>query len=167
MQLKFTQKNLGYFCTRITALALIFCASAQLSFAQENQAKANKLSAVQKAQQRSQALNSGRNLGTATNDAGILSKASTEINNPAATCTTWTFSVVAGDPPMATRPFRDGVVKTCAAPGGPCQAGLGGTFHYQIFQWVNPVAQCVTVTYNATNANFSFVTVFNAPSKFG
>jgi subtilisin-like proprotein convertase family protein len=167
MQTNFTQKNFGYFCTRVIALALIFSASTQFSFAQENPAKANKLTAVQKAQQRSKALQTLKANPTANNDAGIITKAAAEINSPAATCTSWTFSVVAGDPPMATRPFRDGVVKTCAAPGGPCQAGIGGAFHYQIFQWVNPVAQCVTVTYNATNANFSFVTVYNAPPNLG
>jgi uncharacterized repeat protein (TIGR01451 family) len=100
---------------------------------------------------------------TADNDAGILTTYFTQIDSPEAICNTFTYSVVAGDPTMSTRPFRDGVVKTCAAPGGPCQAGVAGTFHYQIFQFTSPVAQCATVTYNATNANFSFLTVFNAP----
>ncbi|MBK8610855.1 MAG: hypothetical protein IPL84_13185 [Chitinophagaceae bacterium] len=52
--------------------------------------------------------------------------------------------------------------KTCAAPL-TCTPGLAGTFNYQIFQWTNPVAQCVTVTYSATTASFGFVTVHNAP----
>ena len=44
-----------------------------------------------------------------------------------------------------------------------CTAGLAGTFNYQIFQWVNPANQCVTVNYTGTNASFGFVTVHNAP----
>ncbi|HMK26709.1 MAG TPA: GEVED domain-containing protein [Chitinophagaceae bacterium] len=166
MQQNFTQKNLGHFCTRIIALALILSASTQFSFAQENPAKANKMTAVQKAQQRSKALQTLKANPTSNNDAGVITKAATEINNPAATCTTFTYSVVAGDPPSSVRSFRDGIVKTCAAPG-TCGAPFAGSFHYQIFQWVNPVAQCVTVTFNATNANFSFVSVYNAPVNFG
>jgi subtilisin-like proprotein convertase family protein len=165
MQPKFTQKNFGFFCTRIIALALIFSASAQFSLAQKNPAKANTLSAVERSQQRLKALQSGQNLKagpTANNDAGILTKASKEINNPQAICTSWTVSITAADPTTGLRAFRDGVVKTCAAPG-TCTAGLAGTFNYQIFQWTNPVAQCVTITYTATNANFGFYTVHNAP----
>ena len=93
MQSKFTQKNFGYFCTRIIALAFIFSASTQISLAQKNPAKANKLTAVEKAEQRIKSLQWGQGLignPTANNDAGILSKASTEINSPQAICTTWT-----------------------------------------------------------------------------
>ena len=164
MQPKFTQKNLGYCCTRIIALALLFSASTQFSLAQQNPAKANKLSPVEKSQQRFKALQSGQSLNTSTktNDAGIISKVSTEINSPQAICTSWTVSITSGDPTTGLRAFRDGVVKTCAAPG-TCSPGIGGSFNYQIFQWTNPVAQCVTITYTATNANFGFYTVHNAP----
>ncbi len=165
MQPKFTQKNFGYFCTRIIALALIFSATTQISFSQQLPAKANRLIPVEKSQQRIKDLQAGKNLNakaSVTNDAGILSKASTEINSPAAICTTWNVSITSGDPTTGLRSFRDGIPKTCAAPG-TCTAGIAGSFNYQILQWVNPVAQCVTVTYSATNASFGFVTVFNAP----
>jgi N-acetylneuraminic acid mutarotase len=101
------------------------------------------------------------------NDAGVVRKVSSpRTNNPQAVCTTWTYSITGADPTTTQRSFRDGVPKTCAAPG-TCTAGINGTFNYQIFQWVNPVAQCVTVTYNATNASFSFVSVHNAPPVLG
>jgi hypothetical protein len=164
MQPKFTPKKLGFICTKIIAVALIFAASTQISFAQKEQSKfpqqkpgsENTLSLFQR-----QVVEQARG-GMKDNDAGILTKAATQINNPAATCTTFTFSIVAGDPGTSLRAFRDGVPKTCAAPG-TCTAGIAGSFHYQIFQWVSCATQCVTVTYNATNANFSFVTVHNAP----
>ncbi len=77
-------------------------------------------------------------------------------------CITFTASITSADPTIPLRPFRDGEVKTCSAPGS-CQDGLAGTFNYQIFEWTNSVAQCVTVTYTATNASFAFVTVYDAP----
>ena len=169
MQPKFTQKKLGSFCTKIIAIALIFSAATQVSFAQKTLPDVSQkpgyestlnLFQKQKLQQ--------ERAGIKDNDAGLPTRVSKQLaENPQAVCTTFTYSVVSGDPTMTTRPFRDGVVKTCAVPGGPCQTGIGGTFRYQIFQWLCPVAQCVTVTYNATNANFSFVTVFNNPPVLG
>ena len=131
MQPKFTPKNLGSFCTKIIALALIFSASTQISFAQKTAAKStqqqpgyeNTLTFFekQKAQQ--------AKAGIKDNDAGILSKASTEINSPEALCTTWNVSITGGDPTTTQRSFRDGVPKTCAAPG-TCTAGIAGSFNY-------------------------------------
>ncbi len=167
MQSKFTQKKSGYLCTRIIALALIFSASIQLSFAQENLTKANKLSPVEKSQQRIKNLAGIKANPKSDNDAGLPNRAITQLsNNPEAICTSWTVSITGADPTTTMRGFRDGVPKTCAAPG-TCTAGIGGSFNYQIFQWTNPVAQCVTVTYTATNANFGFVTVHNAPPTLG
>jgi subtilisin-like proprotein convertase family protein len=163
MQSKFTQKNLGYLCTKIIALALIFSASTQLSFAQQNPVKANKLSPVEKSQQRIKTLSDLKANPKSDNDAGLPNRAVKQLaDNPQAICTSWTVSITGADPTTGLRAFRDGIVKTCAAPG-TCTAGLAGTFNYQIFQWTNPVAQCVTVTYTATNANFGFYTVHNAP----
>ncbi|HMK26076.1 MAG TPA: hypothetical protein VK483_08610, partial [Chitinophagaceae bacterium] len=167
MQPNFTQKKLEFVCTRIIAIALILSASTQISFAQQQTTKfpqqrpgfENTLNLFekQKAQQ--------AKAGIKDNDAGVLTKAATEINNPAATCTTFTYSIVAGDPGSAVRSFRDGIVKTCAAPG-TCGAPFAGSFHYQIFQWVSCATQCVTVTFNATNANFSFPSVYSAAPNF-
>ena len=164
MQPKFTQLRFGNFCLRIIAIALIFSSFSQFSFAQQKSTKANWLSPEQKVQQRKNLLHTGKTI--ADNDAGIKSKVSTEINNPQATCTTWNVSITSGDPTTTQRSFRDGVPKTCAAPGS-CTSGIGGSFNYQIFQWTNPVAQCVTVTYSATNSSFSFVSVHNAPPTLG
>ncbi len=166
MQPKFTQQSLRNFFAKIIAVALIFSASTQISFAQKNLPK----SAQQKPGYENILNNAERQqflqakMGNPTNDAGIIMKASNEIHNPQAVCTTWTVSIVSGDPvlPGNLRPFRDGVVKTCAAPGTCTTPSSTGTFHYQIFQWTCPVAQCVTVTYTATNANFTFVTVYSA-----
>jgi len=167
MQPKFTPKNLGFFSTKIIAIALIFLASTQFSFAQKNLPNASQkpgyentltLFERQKAQQ--------AKAGIKDNDAGIITKVATQINSPQAVCTTWTFSIVAGDPPLTARPNRDAVVKTCAAPATCTNAPIGGSYHYQIFQWVSCATQCVTITYNATNANFSFVTVYNASPNF-
>ena len=165
MQPKSTLRNSGFFCLKITAIALIFLASAQISFAQQNQGKysqqkpgfENTLSNFEK-----QKLQETKGGILKDNDAGILTKVSQEINSPQALCTSWTISITGADPTTSLRGFRDGVPKTCAAPG-TCTAGLAGSFNYQILQWLCPVAQCVTVTYNATNASFSFLTVHNAP----
>lgn len=165
MQPKFTLKKSGLFCAKIIAVAMIFVASTQFSFAQnapskfpqQNPGYENTLSNFEK-----QKLQQAKANNLADNDAGIITKASEEINSPQATCTTWNVSITSGDPTTGLRGFRDGVPKTCAAPL-TCTAGLAGTFNYQIFQWLCPVAQCVTITYTATNASFGFVTVHNAP----
>ncbi|MGH2553272.1 MAG: Kelch repeat-containing protein, partial [Chitinophagaceae bacterium] len=164
MQPKSTPSNSIGIAIKIFAIALIFMVTTQISFAQQTEKFSsqkpgyeNTLSIFEK--QKALQANGGI---VKDNDAGIISKASEEINSPQAICTTWNFSITAGDPPTSLRAFRDGVPKTCAVPG-TCQAGIAGAFNYQIFQWVNPIAQCVTVTYNATNASFSFVTVHNAP----
>ena len=167
MQSKFTQKNLEYLCTRVLVLTLIFSAFTQLSFAQQNPAKVNKISPDQKSQQRIKTLSELKANPKSDNDAGLPNRVVTQVReNPQAICTTWNVSITGADPTTSQRGFRDGVPKTCAAPG-TCTAGLAGTFNYQIFQWTNPVAQCVTVTYTATNASFGFVTVHNAPPTLG
>ena len=169
MQPKFTLRNSRLLGIKIIAIALIFLASTPISFAQQNPGKfsqqkpgyENTLSFFER--QKGQQTNAGIEKN---NDAGIVTQASQQLSSPEATCTTWTYSITTSDPTTTQRSFRDGVPKTCAAPG-TCTAGIGGSFNYQIFQWVCPVTQCVTVTYNATNASFSFVSVHNAPPTLG
>ncbi len=170
MQPNFTKRSFGYFCSRIIAVALIFTATTQFSFSQQKRSNSpqekpgyeNTLNFFQK-QQLQQA-----KAGIKDNDAGLPNSrvVAPPRNSPEAICTTWTVSITGADPTTTQRGFRDGVPKTCAAPG-TCTAGLNGSFNYQIFQWLCPVAQCVTVTYTATNASFGFVTVHNAPPTLG
>ena len=182
MQPKFTQKSLGL-CMRIFVVVFILLGSMG-SYAQVKQnvvsvKKDRTIAPSVMSVGQSQSLNGkqvqfvqqGQTSNSATlsdNDAGKITHQPTFIspNSPQTTCTTFTFSVSGTDPTMSARPFRDGVTKTCASPG-TCTAGLAGTFHYQIYQWVCCATQCVTITYNATNANFSFVTVYNAPPVLG
>jgi subtilisin-like proprotein convertase family protein len=167
MQQNFTQKKFKDFFVKTITLILFFSAITQISFAQQFPANVNKLTSAEKAKQRVQTLQSGLKGNAAlSNDAGIISKVSEEINSPQAICTTWNVSITSADPTTTQRAFRDGVPKTCAAPG-TCTPGLGGSFNYQILQWTNPVAQCVTVTYTATNSSFGFVSVHNAPPTLG
>jgi subtilisin-like proprotein convertase family protein len=169
MQPKSTLRNSWFLCAKIIAIALIFVASTQTSFAQEKPGKfpqqnpgfENTLSNFEKQKLQQEKVN-----GIAVNDAGIISKVSEEVNRTEAICTTWNVNITGADPTTTQRAFRDGVPKTCAAPG-TCTAGLGGSFNYQIFQWLNPVAQCVTVNYTGTNASFNFVSVHNAPPTLG
>jgi subtilisin-like proprotein convertase family protein/N-acetylneuraminic acid mutarotase len=181
MQPKFTLQSVRTLCFRIIATALIFSASANFSFAQQKPTKVveqkpgfeNTLNNFerQKLQQAPNDLSPGVNLkgnSSAPNDAGVAVKqAPVSVNRTEAVCTTFTYSITSSDPPVASRAFRDGVNKTCASPGGPCQTGLTGSFNYKIFQWLCPVTQCVTITYNATNASFSFFTIHNAPPTIG
>jgi hypothetical protein len=113
MQPKFTQKNLGYFCTRIIALALIFSASTQFSFAQQNPARENTLTLDQyqklkgkQSPKQEQQVNTGptkaslintRDLekvkvGNINKDAGIHFMDSHELESPQACA--WTASTV-------------------------------------------------------------------------
>ena len=99
----------------------------------------------------------------ADNDAGVINKAPVQIKDETQlVCASFVGQVTAADPSTSLRSFRDGTVKTCAAPGA-CAGSIAGTFQYKILTWTNPVAaaQCVTVTYSTPTANFSFVTAFN------
>jgi hypothetical protein len=174
MQLKFTQQNLGYFCTRIIAIALIFTASTQFSFAQKNPAKPtqqkpgyeNTLSFFEKQKvlqeknalaqaQQAQASKTANKL--ADNDAGLPNRVVTELaQNPEGICTTFTGTLAAGDPTLpGPRMFRDGIPSTCAAPK-PCPATSGAAGNwYDTYTFVNPTAsaQCVTIDFTNTSAN--------------
>jgi len=161
MQSKFTKNHVSGLCARIFVFALVFALLGLSADAQLNKQNPGDLE-----KKKNQVKTNSRQQAVSDNDAGIVSQASRYVNGPEAICTTWTISITGSDPTTSQRSFRDGVPKTCAAPG-TCTNGINGTFNYKIFQWVNPVNQCVTVTYSATNASFSFVSVHNAPPTLG
>ncbi|MBK9568892.1 MAG: hypothetical protein IPO53_02485 [Chitinophagaceae bacterium] len=169
MQPKFTQLRLGSFCTKIIAIALIFSASTQISFAQKNQAKQpnqvneNILSLFEKQKlDRSikalpQAKNAKASNKQTDNDAGLPNRAISYLaNNPQGICTTFTGTLAAGDATLpGPRMFRDGVPSTCAAPK-PCPATSGAAGNwYDTYTFINPsaAAQCVTIDFTNTSAN--------------
>jgi subtilisin-like proprotein convertase family protein len=143
MQPKFTRRNLGYFCAKMIAFALVLVASSQLSLAQERRATV-----------------------VSDNDAGLPNQpiVINDPNNPQAVCTTFTGSITGADPTYAQRFFRDGVASTCAA-AKACPGGFAQSSNYQLRQWVNPMpsVQCVTITFaNTGGGTFSsFVTAYN------
>jgi subtilisin-like proprotein convertase family protein len=64
MQSKFTQLKFGNICTKIIALALIFSASTQFSFAQQKPSKLKQPSMVEKVQQRLKSIELSKNPGS-------------------------------------------------------------------------------------------------------
>ncbi len=164
MQPKFTQKSLGFLCLKNLAIALIFIASSQLSFAQP--VKEKQATAVGKAALRLKAIerNSSGAGVNADNDAGLPNRVSLSMNRTEAICTTFTGSLGPGDPTLAgNRFFRDGVASTCAAPKAACPglSAPSGCF-YDMYTWTNPIgsAQCVTITF--TNNTTGFVNFISA-----
>jgi subtilisin-like proprotein convertase family protein len=162
MQTKSTNKLCGNYLWKFFSITIIFSLFTAISFCQSS--SSNRKSYIDrqtelKKQDHSRLVR----LQSSDNDAGLPNRIIAPItNSPQAVCTTFTASIVSTDPTTTLRSNRGGTPRTCAAPG-TCIAGVAGTFNYKIFQWTNPVAQCVTVTYAATNANFSFVSVYNAP----
>ncbi|HUR65141.1 MAG TPA: hypothetical protein VMZ03_02220, partial [Chitinophagaceae bacterium] len=159
MQPKFTQRNLWSLCAKGVTMVIFFVAFSQVSFAQERPSpkKVMTRTAEERAAEERKVL-------TADNDAGIIISKQTQQQreNPQAICTTWTGVVDAADAATSLRAFRDGVPKTCAAPG-TCAAGIAGAFQYEQLTWVNPVnaVQCVTVNFTCTSGGFGFVTAHN------
>ena len=160
MQPKFTQKKSGFFFTKIIAIALIFSASTQFSFAQQNRANDNSLSLFekQKAELRDKPLEVRNNLKAstiATNDVGINNKTSLHsiTNRPEAICATFTGSLAAGDPTMAFRLNRNLVQGVCPGPK-PFAAPFAANTYYDTYTWTNTsgLTQCGTFTLTSTDA---------------
>ena len=122
MQPKFTLKNLGFVGLRFFAIAMIIGLTTQFSFSQERPVRFPKVTAQQQAEREAQKLdrhNAQQLLLQADNDAGLPNRTPNLVNpnRTEAVCTTWNVSITSADPTTNLRGFRDGVPKTCAAPG--------------------------------------------------
>jgi len=170
MQPKFTRKNLGYLCLRITAMALVLLSATQVSFAQRSgrsrtspaqtgNVKASQISYDQRVQQKWRNYEQRQGAARVNNDAGLPSRqAGTVVNSPEAICQTFNGDF-AGAPTMANRLFRPGATSSCTVP-----YAFPGTFAqtvpFRTFTYTNTtgLTQCGTFTLSTvgggSNAQF-------------
>ena len=189
MQPNFTLKKLGLVGIKIFAIALIFTLSTQTSFSQENKAPQNiqkgqvgvstqkkSTSGVKPSQKeieaakRSIAISKSSVSISADNDAGRPNTVPVQNRPPSteAVCLTVNGSLMAGDPTMGFRPYRDGVASVCGPVKACTPTGLtaAGTF-YDVITFANPLAtpQCITITFtnNGGTAVTNFLAVYQTP----
>lgn len=163
MQPKFTRENLGHYCTRFIALAVIFSVSVLGTFAQKSRpAQGRQLTYEQRVQEklRSYELRHGGATDPKTdNDAGLPNRQHTaRTESPQAVCATFTGSLAAGDATMPQRLFRGGTnLSSCAA--NPAFPGTSAVSPFvDTYTWTNTsgLTQCATITLtttDVTNAN--------------
>src|SRR5687768_10807528 len=149
MKPKFTQKNLGFFWTKILALALIFSASSQFSFAQKRTERSsqqqpgyeNTLNFVERQRAQQQSGNSLSGNPAADNDAGLPNRNFTGIQSQRteAICTTFTGTITAADPALTgPRMFRDDPPSTRAEPQA-CGTSAPNGCNYDTYSYTNPI----------------------------
>lgn len=171
MQPKFTLRELGYWSSRVFALALIFALSIQVSFSQVSQRQVQPVKAAPKTEAQIQAKMQLANKSSQTglpkatvstgkivsNDAGVVMPAGQSImQRTEAICTTYNGALAAGDPTLTTgRMFRDGIAWTCG-PAKVCPGPFGAAGNwYDTYTWTNPscYAQCLNINFTNTSAN--------------
>lgn len=160
MQPKFTRENLGHYCTKIIAFALIFSVSVLYTAAQQSPAKGSRLTYEQRVQEklRSYELRHGGWAAAnphSDNDAGLPNKpVAPRTESPQTICATFTGALTAGDPTMPNRLNRNGVQGVCPGPK-PFAGTLATTVPYDTYSWTNTsgiASQCATFTLSTTDA---------------
>ena len=164
MQPKFTLKNLGYFGTRVFALASVLVLSVLVSYGQSKQQVERESALLRTANDAGVPVVVNNPLpGTVVN--GIQVDVSKATMRPEAVCSTINGTLQSGDLTLSgNRPFRDGVLPTTCA-NKTCTAGVAGAgSFYDVINFTNTQAtsQCVTLTYTVTaitGGTFTFLSV--------